>query len=133
LGIVIKHNHIFARAQIGSVLSHYFAIIIIEAVLSSIHPTITNSVRALPGRLKAIVDPYIDPEFITKMRELGFGLPDDLIYFLFTWITFLSDVDHFRQQAKSIPSLAKYDLFNQHLPEQILLLRQLYSDSRMDR
>jgi len=101
---------------------HYFAIIIIEAILSCIHPAITNTVgdlvvQALPAHLKAIADPHVSRELIAEIRELGYGLPDDLIQFLLTWPKLSDDIDWRRQHAKSIPSLAKYDLFNQHLKQ----------------
>lgn len=59
------------------------AILLIEAALSSIHPTITGTVgdylvQTPPDHVLAMADPPISPEIIDQIREGKFVMPGDL-------------------------------------------------------
>lgn len=74
------------------------AILLIEAALSSIHPTNTGTVgdylvQTPPDHVLAMADPPISPEIINQIREGKFIMSGDVFSVIGSWSTFASELN----------------------------------------
>ena len=92
----------------------YLAIIIVEATLSSIYPTITGTVGdpfATPSEhVLAIADPYISEEVMNKIVNEGFVGSGDDVHLVGSWPKLSDDAEKLRHDEK-------YALLDHHLRE----------------